>query len=75
MSFGKGIDKLSTIPKVQIESNDIECQLTEFIRIPFISPSISQDSVCSKIIFFVRCVCIILKCVNYYAPANLLHVF
>ena len=29
--------------KLQIESNDIECQLTEFIGIPFISPSISRD--------------------------------
>ena len=31
---------------LQIEFNDKECQLTEFIGIPFISPSISRDSVC-----------------------------
>ena len=31
---------------LQIESNDIGCQLTEFIGIPFISPLISRDLVC-----------------------------
>ena len=32
---------------LQIESNDIECQLTESRGIPFISPTISRDLVCN----------------------------
>ena len=37
------------MPLLQIESNDIEYQLTEFIGIPFILSSISRDSVCNKL--------------------------
>ena len=32
--------------RIQTESNDIECQLIEFIGIPFIPCSISLDSAC-----------------------------